>query len=96
MRKRNVQKNIRYLLGGFFLFSVILFYIWETNQVMKLGYEINQLKKELMQTMNQNKVIRTRVNSLRSYERIETLAIEKIGLTKPVKSNLILLTPNDK
>ncbi len=96
MRKRNTKKNIRYLLLGFFLFSIILFYIWETNQVMKLGYEINQLKKELMQTRNKNKVLKTSVNSLKSYERIETLAIEKIGLTKPVKSNLILLTPNDK
>jgi cell division protein FtsL len=68
-----------------------LFYVWSRIQVLQLGYEIsNALKEEKALTEN-NKKLRLEIATLKSYGRIEKLAVEELKMTKPKPEQVILI-----
>ena len=85
-------KSIRQL-GEIFLFlsmgiSIALFIVWIRVQIVHVGYEIseaNQLQHELFQSQEWLKI---RVASLRSPQRIERIAQEKLGLKVPERQQI--------
>src|SRR4030043_1949447 len=84
-------KPKRIILSPIVLFTVLmlffiggsLFYVWSRIKVIQLGYEIsNDLKKERALT-EANKKLRLEIATLKSYARIEKLAVEELKMTKP-------------
>lgn len=78
------------------LFMVMLVYVVQRTYVMKLGYEIEGLKKEQKNLEQINKSLLIERATLTSTERIEKIATSFIGLKNPDNSQIVIVKDYDK
>jgi cell division protein FtsL len=76
---------ILFFIGG------SLFYVWSRIQVIRLGYEISSVLKEEKVLTEANKRLRVEIATLKSYARIERLAVEELRMTKPKPQQVIVI-----
>ncbi len=74
------------------LFAVIFLRVWQEMQVVKLGYHLNQIKVQVNQALDEQRILLSQRNSLASLERIEYIARQEMGLITPVGEQLIFLS----
>ncbi len=80
--------------SSLFLLLVIggsLFYVWSRIQVIHLGYEISRTLKEGKALTEANKRLRVEVATLKSYSRIEKIAVEELKMGKPKPDQVIVI-----
>ena len=68
-----------------------LFYVWSRIQVIQLGYEISNVLKEERALTESNKKLRLEIATLKSYTRIERLALEELRMAKPRPEQVIVI-----
>ncbi len=68
-----------------------LFYVWTRIQVIHLGYEISTALKEGKTLAEANKRLRLEVATLKSYARIERIAVEELKMVKPKPDQVIVI-----
>jgi len=68
-----------------------LFYVWSRIQVIQLGYEISNAIKEERVLTEANKKLRVEIATLKSYSRIEKLALEELRMAKPKPEQVIVI-----
>ena len=68
-----------------------LFYVWSRIQVIRLGYEISDALKKERGLTEANKKFRLEIATLKSYARIERIAIEELRMTKPKPDQVIVI-----
>lgn len=78
------------VLGGAVL-VVVLFYVWQHVQVVRLGYEVEYLAGERAALIQQQKELRLDVARLMSLRRVEEIARGQLGLTSPKSGQVIVL-----
>jgi cell division protein FtsL len=78
------------VLGGAVL-VVILFYVWQHVQVVRLGYEVEYLAGERAALVQQQKELRLEVARLMSLRRVEEIARGQLGLTSPKSGQVIVI-----
>ena len=84
----------RLLLSGLLMLFLIggsLFYVWSRIQVIRLGYDISSALKEEKALIEVNKRLRLEIATLKSYARIEKLAAEELGMSKPKPGQVIVI-----
>lgn len=69
----------------------VLFYIWVHFQMVSLSYDIARTQKQKRELMEINKKLRIQLASLKSPERIERIALTKLGLKPPAKGQLEII-----
>jgi cell division protein FtsL len=74
-----------------FLIGGSLFYVWSRIQVIQLGYEISNAMKEERALTEDNKKLRVGIATLKSYARIERLAVEELRMAKPKPDQVIVI-----
>lgn len=78
------------LLGSLVLFGVLC-YVWQPIQVLRLGYQVEDLAEERAGLIRQQKELRLEVARLRSLRRVEEIARHQLGLTNPQPGQVIIL-----
>ena len=73
------------LIGG------SLFYVWSRIQVIQLGYGISNALKQERAWVEANKRLRVEIATLKSYSRIEKLAVEELRMAKPKPDQVIVI-----
>jgi cell division protein FtsL len=68
-----------------------LFFVWSRIQVIQLGYEITQALKEGRALTEGNKQLRLEIATLKSYARIEKIAVEELSLSKPKPDQVVVI-----
>ena len=66
-------------------------YVWCRVQVVNLGYSLSKGHRVHSQLLNDNKKLHLELARLRAPERIERLAIQKLGLNHPRKDQIVVL-----
>src|SRR3990170_6414824 len=92
--KRNLSKPRLLLFFTLLLFLLIggsLFYVWSRIQVIQLGYEISNALKEGRGLTEASKKLRIEIAALKSYDRIERIATEELGMAKPKPDQVIVI-----
>ena len=88
---RSANRILLFLVLLLFLIGGSLFYVWSRIQVIQLGYEIsNALKSERVLT-EANKKLRLEIATLKSYARIEKIAVEELRMVKPKPDQVIVI-----
>ena len=80
-----------FTLLALFLIGGSLFYVWSRIQVIRLGYEISNALKEEKAVTETNKKLRLEVATLKSYARVEKIAVEELKMTKPKPEQVIVI-----
>ena len=88
-RKLNLLMLFSLLM--FFFIGGSLFYVWSRVQVIQLGYEISNALKEERALTEANKKLRVEIATLKSYSRIEKLALEELRMAKPKPEQVIVI-----
>ncbi len=86
-------------LSSFLLFMLLmllliggsLFYVWSRIQVIQLGYEISTALKEERALTETNKKLKLEIATLKSYGRIEKVAVEQLRMIKPKPEQVIVI-----
>ena len=81
---------MRYFNGLFFIACVLSFYIWQQNQSVRLGYRVDQLRRDCERWEQSNRDLRLKLNCLMSMERLDTVARDQ-KLSAPDEKNTIFL-----
>lgn len=66
-------------------------YVWSNFQSTRIGYDLSQLKREEMKLREENQRLRLELAILKSPQRLETQAIERLGLRQPTPEQIIVL-----
>jgi cell division protein FtsL len=92
--KRNLLKPRLLLFFTLLLLLLIggsLFYVWSRIQVIQLGYEISNALREGRGLTEASKKLRVEIAALKSYARIERIAMEELGMAKPRPDQVIVV-----
>jgi cell division protein FtsL len=68
---------------GVFLVAVLLFSAWQHFELLRHGYRVEQMQKERATEQEINRHLRLEIETLRSPERIERLAIDRLHMVAP-------------
>jgi cell division protein FtsL len=79
------------MLPLLFLILGALFFVWSRIQVIQLGYEISTVLKEGRSLAEMNKRLKLEVATLKSYGRIEKVAVEDLGMSKPKPDQVVVI-----
>ena len=93
VRPKGIKLNLLILFTLLMLFFIggSLFYVWSRIQVIRLGYEISNTLKEERALTEANKKLRLEIATLKSYVRIEKLAVEELRMVKPKPEQVIVI-----
>jgi len=79
------------LLGGLFVL-VLLFYGWQHYQWIQYGYLIEEAEKQKEQLTETGKQLRLERASLRSMQRIDSIARGELGMVVPAAGQLVIFS----
>jgi cell division protein FtsL len=80
-----------FILLMLFLIGGSLFYVWSRIQVIQFGYEISNALKQERALAEENKKLRVEIATLKSYARIEKLAVQELRMAKPKPDQVIVI-----
>jgi hypothetical protein len=74
-----------------FLVLVVLFYAWQHFELLRHGYQIEELNRQLAVEEEMGRQLRLEIDTLRSPQRIEALATRRLRLVAPTGEDAIVL-----
>jgi cell division protein FtsL len=74
-----------------FLVAVLLFSAWQHFELLRHGYQVEQLERERAAEVEVGRQLRLEIDTLRSPKRIEALALERLHLVTPTRDDAIVL-----
>jgi len=97
-RLKHSSSGPKNLLIGmvFFGFALGLLITYFHARVFTLGYQISNLQQELALLRVENHDLDEQVQQFASLDRVETVAVNKLGMVKPDSSNVLLLAVANK
>ena len=76
---------------GAILVLVLLFSAWQHFELLRHGYRLEQMQRDRAAESDINRHLRLEMETLRAPQRIEKLAIERLGMTSPADSEAVVL-----
>ncbi len=74
-----------------FLVLVLLFSAWQHFELLRHGYRVEQMQRERAAEEEAARHLRLEIDTLRSPQRIEALAIKRLRLVAPSKDEAIVI-----
>lgn len=81
---------------GLALCAFAVVYVWQSVNVIRLGYDVEQLKKEKARLVKMNEMLKIEVATLTSPDRIERIARARLGMRTPEDSQVVLVKRVDR
>jgi cell division protein FtsL len=71
--------------------SLLLLYVWERVEVVRVGYQIERLKTQKVSLQRERDELQVKVSALTSPERIARIAKDQLGMTPPQNGQVVLV-----
>jgi cell division protein FtsL len=86
------QRELWTLVGiAGFVVLVLLFSAWQHFELLRHGYQVEQMQKERASEEDAARQLRLEIETLRSPKRIEALAIHQLHLVAPTRHEAIVI-----
>ncbi len=86
------RRDFKGTLWGVMALSILLlFYVWQHMQAVKLGYEVQSLKTEKLELTNEYYYLKYKMHDVNSLPRVEKIAREQLGMTTPRTDQMVIL-----
>ncbi len=92
--KDNKRRDL--ILIALFIFSIaamVFFYVWQRMENVEMAYQIENIKKELKETREENDSLKLQYEKLIDLRRIEELAVEQLKMRKAFSGELFITKP---
>ncbi len=92
-RRFHVTRRQVVLIFAMLLCSMVsgIGYVWSNFERTQIGYELSELKREERRLKEINRKLKLEIDTLRSPQRLERVAVEELGLRPPSPDQIILL-----
>ena len=70
---------------------LVLVFVWERVDVVRVGYQIERLKRDKTALERQRDELRVKFSALSASDRVAKLAIEKLGMSLPQQGQIIVV-----
>jgi cell division protein FtsL len=80
----------RVLIFGLIVMGLML-YVGGKVQIMRLGYQIDELEKQKRDLERRNRSLQIEASSLSAPGRIEEIAVKRLGMVRPAKENVVVV-----
>ena len=87
-RQRDVWRTVA--IAGL-LVSMFLFSAWQRTQLLRHGYQIEELQRQRAAEDEASRQLRLEIDTLKSPKRIEALATEQLHLVAPSQDDAIVI-----
>jgi cell division protein FtsL len=87
-RQRDMWKSVG--IAGF-LVAVLLFSAWQHFELLRHGYQIEQLQRDRAAEEETTRRLRLEIETLKSPKRIEALATDQLHLVAPSRDEAIVI-----
>jgi cell division protein FtsL len=87
-RQRELWKSVA--VAGF-LVLVLLFSAWQHFELLRHGYQVEQMQREKAAEEETGRRLRLEIDTLKSPKRIETLATERLHLVTPSADDAVVI-----
>ena len=81
------MKTFTVLLG----LCLVFVFVWERVDMVRMGYQIERLKREKTVLERQRDELRVKASALSAADRIAKLATEKLGMSLPQQGQVIMV-----
>lgn len=71
--------------------ALLLLYVWERNEIVRAGYQIERLKERKVALQREHGELRVKVSTLTAPERIARAAVEKLEMAPPRPGQVVLV-----
>ena len=87
------QKGVSLRLMALFavVVLVLMLYVGGKVQIMRLGYQIDELEKQKLGLERMNRSLQIEAASLSAPGRIEEIAVKRLGMVRPTKENVVVV-----
>lgn len=83
--------NLRLVLIFGFVVLVLMLYVGGKVQIMRLGYQIDELEQQKRDLERMNRSLQIEASSLSASGRIEDIAVKRLGMVRPSKENVVVV-----
>lgn len=83
------------LLAGLGIIGLLLLFVWERVDIVRVGYRIEQLKTQQVALQREQDELRVKVSALTAPERIARAATEKLGMLPPQPGQVVMVSATD-
>ncbi len=83
---------IRAISAAIVMSLLLLLYVWERVDLVRLGYRIQQLQAQHTALKRQNDELNVKLSALTSPERIARVAIDGLGMRAPRPGQVVLVS----
>jgi cell division protein FtsL len=83
------------LLAGLGIIGLLLLFVWERVDIVRVGYRIEQLKTQKIALQREQDELRVKVSALTAPERIARAATEKLGMIPPQPGQVVMVNAAD-
>lgn len=70
---------------------LVLVFVWERVDVVRIGYQIERLKRDKTSLERQRDELRVKFSALSASDRVAKLATEKLGMSLPQQGQIIVV-----
>lgn len=70
---------------------LVFVFVWERVDMVRMGYQIERLKREKTLLERQRDELRVKVSALSAADRIAKLATDKLGMSLPQQGQIIMV-----
>lgn len=83
------------LLVGLGIIGMLLLFVWERVDIVRVGYRIEQLKVQKIELQREQDGLRVKVSALTAPDRIAKAATEKLGMIPPQPGQVVMVNAAD-
>ena len=83
------------LLAVLGIIGVLLLFVWERVDIVRVGYRIEQLKAQKISLQREQDELRVKVSALTAPDRIAKAATEKLGMLPPQSGQVVMVSATD-
>jgi cell division protein FtsL len=83
--------NLRRILIFGLIVMCLMLYVGGKVQIMRLGYQIDELEKQKRDLERMNRSLQIEASSLSAPGRIEEIAVKRLGMVRPAKENVVVV-----
>lgn len=80
------------LLAVLGIIGVLLLFVWERVDIVRVGYRIEQLKTQKISLQREQDELRVKVSALTAPDRIAKAATEKLGMFPPQSGQVVMVS----
>lgn len=88
---RKLKANVCLLAAFGLIGSGIFFYIWPRLKLVTLAYDYSKLRAKENEMIHLNRMLKLELASIKSLEKVEKIAVEKMGMIEPKDENIFLV-----